>query len=54
MREQALKARWRRQHVHTTDSRHPLPVAENVLNRHFTPSAPNRNNCSPDTASSPA
>jgi len=42
MREQALKARWRRKHVHTTDSRHALPVAENVLNRHFTPSAPNR------------
>jgi len=42
MREQALKVRWRRKHVHTTDSRHSLPVAENVLNRQFTPEAPNR------------
>jgi len=42
MREQALKVCWRRKHIHTTDSRHDLPVAENVLNRQFTPSAPNR------------
>jgi len=42
MREQALAVRWRRKHVHTTDSRHNLPVADNVLDRQFTPSAPNR------------
>jgi len=42
MREQALTARWQRKFVHTTDSRHNLPVAQNVLNREFSPSAPNR------------
>jgi len=42
MRGEALTVRWRRKFVHTTDSRHALPVAENVLNRQFTPSAPNR------------
>jgi len=42
MREQGLAVRWRRKFVHTTDSRHSLPVADNVLNRLFTPSAPNR------------
>jgi len=42
MREQALNVRWRRKHVHTTDSRHSLPVAKNVLNRQFTPEASNR------------
>ena len=26
----------------TTDSKHPLPIAENLLNRQFAPTAPNR------------
>jgi transposase InsO family protein len=35
MREQGLKARRRRKWVKTTDSRHPLSVAKNLLNRKF-------------------
>ena len=31
MRSNGLRARWRRKFVHTTDSRHTLPVAANVL-----------------------
>jgi putative transposase len=27
--------------VHTTDSKHALPVAPNILARHFNPAAPN-------------
>jgi putative transposase len=42
MREHQLRARWRRKFVHTTDSSHGLPVASNVLNRQFSPSAPNQ------------
>ena len=39
MRQQALKPVWKRKFVHTTDSKHDLPVAANVLNRQFNPSA---------------
>jgi putative transposase len=43
MRAQGLcAARRRRRKPRTTDSQHPLPVAPNVLARHFTASAPNR------------
>ena len=42
MRSNGLRARWRRKFVHTTDSRHALPVATNVLARQFNPQAPNR------------
>ena len=37
MRKAALKPVWRRKFVHTTDSRHDLPIAANVLDRqaHF-------------------
>jgi putative transposase len=41
MRSNALQTRWRRKFVHTTDSRHELPVAGNVLARRFTPARPN-------------
>jgi putative transposase len=41
MRQQGLQARWKRKFVHTTDSRHALPVADNVLHRHFRPAAAN-------------
>ena len=37
MRSNGLHARWRRKFVHTTDSRHELPVAGNVLARRFRP-----------------
>ena len=37
-----LHSTWKRKFVHTTDSRHNLPVAGNVLERQFTPAAMNR------------
>jgi transposase InsO family protein len=37
MRINALRSQWRRKFVHTTDSRHGLPVAPNVLDRQFKP-----------------
>lgn len=42
MKQHGLKARWRRKFAHTTDSRHDLPVASNVLDRQFNPQAPDR------------
>ena len=41
MRRERLKPVWKRKFVHTTDSRHGLPVAPNVLARAFNPTAPN-------------
>ena len=41
MRQAGLKPVWKRKFVHTTDSRHGLPVAPNVLARQFNPAAPN-------------
>lgn len=35
MREKGLRARCARKFVRTTDSKHSLPVAENILNRNF-------------------
>ncbi|QBG85051.1 IS3 family transposase [Xanthomonas oryzae] len=40
MKHPGLKARWKRKFVHATDSRHDLPVAANLLDRRFNPSAP--------------
>lgn len=37
MKEHGLKPTWKREFVHTTDSNHNLPVAENLLNRDFNP-----------------
>jgi transposase InsO family protein len=42
MREAGLRASWKRKFVSTTDSKHTLPVAENVLNRQFEVAQPNR------------
>jgi putative transposase len=42
MREHGIRARHKRRYKATTDSRHALPVAENLLNRQFTPAAPDR------------
>jgi transposase InsO family protein len=42
MREAGLKPVWKRKFTHTTDSKHDLPVAANVLARQFNPAAPNR------------
>ena len=40
MRKAALKFVWKRKFVHTTDSKHDMPIAENVLNRQLNPPAP--------------
>jgi transposase InsO family protein len=37
-----LKVKQKRKYRVTTDSKHQLPVAENVLNRQFLPAAPNQ------------
>lgn len=41
MRENGLEARQKRYFVHTTDSRHPHPIAPNLLKRDFDPKAAN-------------
>jgi transposase InsO family protein len=41
MHKAALKPVWKRKFIRTTDSKHGLPVAANVLNRQFNPVAPN-------------
>ena len=42
MRENGSHARHKRRYKVTTDSKHTLPVADNLLARNFTPTAPNR------------
>ena len=42
MRENSIRARHKRRYKVTTDSKHGLPVAENLLARNFTPDAPNQ------------
>jgi putative transposase len=42
MREHGIRARHKRRYKATTDSRHSLPVAPNLLDRNFTPAAPNQ------------
>ena len=37
MREAGLNPIWKKKFVNTTDSKHDLPVAENLLNRQFNP-----------------
>ena len=41
MRELGLYGKTRRKFVKTTDSKHALPVAPNLLDRNFTPETPN-------------
>ena len=41
MRKNNIHARHKRRYKVTTDSKHNLPVAPNLLNRNFTPDAPN-------------
>lgn len=45
MRRQGIRAKSPRRFVRTTDSRHRLPVAENVLARDFEPTGPNASWC---------
>jgi putative transposase len=42
MQRQGMRARGKRRFRITTDSRHSLPIAPNLLNRNFTVAAPNR------------
>jgi putative transposase len=42
MRAHGIRARHKRRYKATTDSRHALPIAENVLARDFAPQAPNQ------------
>jgi putative transposase len=42
MREHGIRARHKRRFKATTDSKHSLPIAANVLERNFSPEAPNR------------
>lgn len=42
MHAHGLRATWKRKFIHTTDSRHGLPTAANVLDRQFEPAAPNQ------------
>ena len=42
MKRHGLRARWKRKFIHTTDSRHDLPVADNVLARRFNPETANQ------------
>jgi len=42
MKALKLKVKQKRKYKATTDSKHNLPVAENVLNRQFNPTAPNQ------------
>ena len=42
MRENGIHARHKRRYKVTTDSKHGLPVADNLLDRNFTPVAPNQ------------
>jgi putative transposase len=42
MRENGIRARHKRRDKATTDSKHNLPVAPNLLDRNFQPSAPNQ------------
>lgn len=42
MREHGIRARHKRRYKATTDSKHSMPVAPNLLARNFTPEAPSR------------
>ena len=42
MQDNGIKAKHKRHFKVTTDSKHNLPVAPNLLDRNFTPSAPNQ------------
>ncbi len=42
MRENGIRARHKRRYKATTDSKHSLPVAPNLLDRNFAPSGPNQ------------
>jgi putative transposase len=41
MRNNALRPVWKRKFIHTTDSKHTLPIVDNILARQFEPAAAN-------------
>ena len=41
MHQSNLKPVWKRKFIHTTDSKHDLPIAQNILARQFNPVVPN-------------
>jgi len=42
MKSNGLRPIWKRKFIHTTDSKHTLPIADNVLDRQFAPGEANR------------
>ena len=42
MQRHGIKARGKKKFVVTTDSKHDLPIAPNLLQRNFSPQAPNQ------------
>ncbi len=42
MKKNGLRTTWRRKFMHTTDSKHDLPVADNLLDRNFSPEGPDQ------------
>lgn len=42
MRRNQLRSVWRKKFIHTTDSNHTIPIAANMLDRHFASALPNR------------
>lgn len=42
MKRNGLRAVWKRKFIHTTDSRHDLPIADNLLKRQFDPAKVNQ------------
>ena len=42
MRKHGLRSVWRGKFVHTSDSKHALPISPNMLNREFNPTQPNQ------------
>jgi transposase InsO family protein len=42
MKRNGVRPKWRRKFVHTTESRHSLPIADNILQRQFNPTAADR------------
>lgn len=42
MRKHGPRSLWKHKFVHTTDSKHALPISPNVLNRQFNPARPNQ------------
>ena len=42
MRRHGLRSAWKRKFIHTTDSKHALPISPNMLDRQFNPTQPSQ------------